>query len=106
MRRKRCSLATTAVNIFELSWGAHKLGGGRIRDVERLASRLLVLGLTVREALKAGEEAAYLESLGLAMDVRDLLIGIIARENGYAVATGNVKHFTGIRGLQVTRYER
>ena len=74
--------------------------------MERLASRLLVLGLTVREALKAGEEAAYLESLGLAMDVRDLLIGIIARENGYAVATGNVKHFTGIRGLQVTRYER
>jgi len=30
--------------------------------VERLASRLLVLGLTVREALKAGE-AAYLEPL-------------------------------------------
>ncbi|MCD6357191.1 MAG: type II toxin-antitoxin system VapC family toxin [Thermoproteales archaeon] len=105
MRRKRCSLATTAVNIFELSWGAHKLGGGRIRDVERLASRLLVLGLTVREALKAGEEA-YLESLGLAIDVRDLLIGVIARENGYAIATGNVEHFTRIRGLRVIRYER
>ena len=100
MRRKRCSLTIAAVNIFELSWGAHKLGGGRIRDVERLASRLLVLGLTAGEALKAGEEAAYLESLGLTTDVRDLLIGIIARENGYAVATGNVKHFTRIRAFR------
>jgi predicted nucleic acid-binding protein len=58
------ALATTAVNLFELAWGACKLGGGRLRDVQRLAEALTALGLPGREALRAGEEMCYLESLG------------------------------------------
>jgi len=58
------ALATTAVNLFELAWGAYKLGGGRLRDVQKLAGALAVLSLSEREALKAGEEMGYLESLG------------------------------------------
>lgn len=96
------TLATTAVNVFELSYGAYRIG--RIRDIENLAEALSVLNLTSKEALKAGEEAAYLTSIGQIIDVRDLLIGVIARENGYAVLTGNVKHFARIRGLKILPY--
>lgn len=64
------------------------------------------MALTFKEAIKAGEEMAYLASLGLIVDVRDLLIGIIARENNYAVATGNIKDFNRIRGLEVIVYKR
>jgi predicted nucleic acid-binding protein len=62
--REGVALATTAVNLFELAWGACKLGGGRLRDVQRLAEALTALGLSGREALRAGEEMCYLEPPG------------------------------------------
>ncbi len=97
-------LATTVVNIFELSWGAYRLG--RTREVEDLVEALTILDLTVREAVKAGEEIAHLTSIGQIIEIRDLLIGVMARENGYAVYTGNTKHFGMIRGLRVIPYRR
>jgi predicted nucleic acid-binding protein len=106
LSREGVVLATTAVNLFELAWGACKLGGGKLRDVQKLAGALTVLSLSEREALKAGEEMGYLESLGAPVDLRDVLIGVIARENGASLATGNAKHFKRIRGLTVIEYRR
>jgi len=100
----RVRLATTVINIFELSWGAYRVG--RLRDVEELCDILEILNLTLREALKAGEEIAYLYSIGQPIDIRDLLIGVIARENGYSILTGNTKHLNKIRGLKVIPYHR
>jgi tRNA(fMet)-specific endonuclease VapC len=100
----RVRLATTVINIFELSWGAYRVG--RLRDVEELCDILEILNLTLREALKAGEEIAYLYSIGQPIDIRDLLIGVIARENGYSILTGNTKHLNKIRGLKVISYHR
>ncbi len=99
------NLATTVINIFELSWGAYKLGKKRVNDIEKLTESLIILNMTVKDAIKAGEEIAYLESLGLKIDIRDLLIGIITRENGYALLTGNVKHFNRIKDLDILQYE-
>jgi hypothetical protein len=45
----------------------------------------------------SGEQAAK----GLALPVDDLLIGASAIEQGYAVATLNVRHFQMIPGLHV-----
>jgi len=105
--RERGALATTVVNAFELFWGAFKLGGGRrVNEVRRLLTRLELLGMDERVAEGAGEEMAYLESVGLPISVRDLLIGVIARENGYAVVTGNEEHFRRIRGLAVINWRR
>jgi len=104
--REGVALATTAVNLFELAWGAYKLGGGRLRDVQKLAGALTVLSLSEREALRAGEEMGYLESLGAPVDLRGVLIGVIARENGASVATGNARHFRRIGGLTVIEYRR
>lgn len=106
LSREGVALATTAVNLFELAWGAYKLGGGKLRDVQKLAGALAVLSLSEMEALKAGEEMEHLESLGAPVDLRDVLIGVIARENGASLATGNAKHFKRIRGLTVIEYRR
>lgn len=99
-------LATTVVNAFELYWGAYKLGGRKVLDVKRLLSRLELLLLDEKVAEKAGEEIAYLESVGLVVDIRDLLIGVVARENGYAVVTANEEHFRRIRGLRVVNWRK
>ncbi len=99
----KVALATTVVNLFELSWGAYRIG--KAREVEDLAEALIVLNLTPREAIKAGEEMAYLLSIGQAIEIRDLLVGVIVRENGYALLTGNIKHFKRIRGLNVIPYK-
>jgi len=106
LRGRGAELATTAINIFELAWGAYKLGEARLRDVERLSKALLVLSVSEREALRAGEEMGYLESLGVPVDLRDILVGVAARENGASVATGNVRHFKKVRGLTVIEYKR
>jgi len=100
----RVNLATTAINIFELSWAAYKLGEEKVRDIERLIDTLTILGLTGNSAMKAGEEIAYLETLGLKIDIRDLLIGVVIREINYAIITGNLKHFKRIRDLKTIHY--
>jgi len=99
-------LTTTSINIFELAWGAYKIDRAKVGDVSNLSRVLRVLSLSEREALKAGEEIGYLESIGVPIDLRDLLIGVIARENGASIATGNVKHFKRIRGLTVIEYRK
>ena len=38
--------------------------------------------------------------------MRDVLIGVVTRENGASIATGNAKHFKRIRGLTVIEYKR
>jgi predicted nucleic acid-binding protein len=106
LRGKGVTLATTSINIFELAWGASKLGAGKLSHVRRLAKILEVLSLSREEAIKAGEEMGYLELLGLRVDLRDVLIGVIAREHGAMVVTGSVRHFSRIRGLKVLEYRR
>jgi tRNA(fMet)-specific endonuclease VapC len=99
-------LATTSINIFELAWGAYKIDRAKVGEIFNLSKVLRVLSLSEREALRAGEEIGYLESIGMPIDLRDILIGVIARENGASIATGNVKHFKRIRGLTVIEYKR
>jgi predicted nucleic acid-binding protein len=48
----------------------------------------------------------YPELLGLRVDLRDVLIGVIAREHEAMVVTGKVRHFNRVRGLKVLKYER
>lgn len=104
LRAEGAALATTSINIFELAWGAYRQN--RLRDVADLAKSLPVMPLGADEAIKAGEEMAYLQSLGQAVELRDVLIGVVARENGYAVATNNVRDFRRIRGLSIIEYRR
>jgi len=107
LREKGVTLATTVINLFELYWSAYKLGGiEKVRTIDKLSRTLTILPMSSHESKAAGEEIAYLESLGVIIDIRDLLIGIIAGENGYFVVTGNVAHSNRIRDLNVLEYRK
>jgi predicted nucleic acid-binding protein len=60
--------------------GAYKIGRVKIETISNLARALDVLSLSEREALRAGEEMGYLESIGVPIDLRDVFIGVVTRE--------------------------
>jgi len=97
-------LCTTAINMFELYYGAYKLGKEAVEHVKRLETRLVVLNVDSRAAEEAAEEQARLSAQGMALDVRDLLIGATARRYGCVLVTGNVKHMKRIYGLKVENW--
>jgi predicted nucleic acid-binding protein len=106
LKEQGAELATTAVNIFELAWGASKISPAKLKDIYKLSKTLKILPFSENEALKAGEEMGYLESIGMPVELRDVIIGTIARENGALIATGNARHFKRIRNLTVVEYKK
>jgi len=95
-------LNTTIINLFELYYSAYRVGSEKhIVSVRRLENSIDILGIDGRIAEEAGKEYARLSKLGQLIDIRDLLIGVIAREHKCDIITGNVKHFSRIDGLKV-----
>ena len=98
-------LSTTAINAFELYYGANKTRKREenTRAVGRLLGRLLLLDVGVRAAEKAGEVAAQLEAEGASPGFRDILIGATAVTNGCELLTRNSQHFERIPGLKLVK---
>jgi tRNA(fMet)-specific endonuclease VapC len=98
------NLATTIVNAFEIYYGAHK-SKESARNVTAVKGFLEgldeVLGLDENCANLAGKIMADLESKGIGLDPRDVLIGAIASINGYPIITLNSKQFERISDLEV-----
>lgn len=92
---------TTAVTIFEIEYGLHRLPEGRRRAgledafKEVVAKDLegRILPFDAKAALAAGALSAELEASGKRIEIRDVQIAGIARARQAAVATRNVKHF-------------
>lgn len=101
-KNKGFPLKTTIINLFELYYGAFLRGKGK-EDVDFLKDALDILEFHYPE--EAGKELAELTKNGEIIDVRDLMIGVIARENGCTIVTGNVKHFSRVNGLKVENYK-
>lgn len=91
------------VNLFELYLGAYKSKDTRrnLLSVKGLRSTLHLLSLTDGAAEKAGKILAELEERGRAVDARDIFIGAISLEEGFAVLTDNTEHFRRIPHLEV-----
>ncbi len=99
----KADLATTMINLFELYYGACKSGDVKrnLTAVKGLRSTLQLLSLTDGSAEQAGQILAQLEAKGKPLEARDLFVGAIALEEGYAILTANVEHFRRIPDLQV-----
>jgi len=97
------NLGTTVVNAFELFHGAYKSKQSlaNLSATRGLLASLELLGLDVKAAERAGETLSQLQKSGYGIEIRDLLVGCIAREKGYSLLTFNVKHFRRIPGLHV-----
>lgn len=99
----KAELATTTINLFELYLGAYKYRevGVNLTAVKGLSSTLKILTVTESAAETGGKVLADLQKAGRDIEIRDILVGAVALEEGFAVATRNVDHFTRIPGLQV-----
>jgi tRNA(fMet)-specific endonuclease VapC len=101
--QEKSTVATTIVNSFEIYYGAYKSGETtkNLASAKGFLSTLDVLDLNDDAAELAGKVMADLESKGIALDPRDVIIGSIASKNGYSIVTLNSKHFERIPALQV-----
>jgi predicted nucleic acid-binding protein len=95
--------ATTIVNAFELFHGAYKSreSAANLAATRGLLDSLRVLGLSIGAAERAGEVLAQAQKSGESLEIRDLLVGCIAKEEGFSLLTYNLKHFRKIPGLRV-----
>ena len=92
-------LITSSVNVFELARGwdsdrATEAGMALLRE-------FIILPLDTRAALEAAVIDTELRQRGTPLDAGELLIAGMARANGLAVITRNVRHFGRIEGLEV-----
>jgi predicted nucleic acid-binding protein len=69
--------------------------------IDELKKHVPVHPVTHSTAQIAGQISGEQASKGITLPADDLLIGASAIEQGYAVATLNVRHFQRIPGLQV-----
>jgi tRNA(fMet)-specific endonuclease VapC len=100
---KKTLLSTTAVNAFELYYGAHKSkqSAQTLQAAKKVLDRLVLLSLTPRSAQRAGHIYAELELEGQPIGLRDTFIAAIALTRRCSVATRNIEHFKKVKGLTV-----
>ena len=103
IEEKKTLLSTTAINAFELYYGAHKskLAPQTLKATKNLLDRLVVLPLTPTSAQRAGHIYAQLELEGQPIGLRDTFIAAIALTRKCRVATRNTEHFKKVKGLTV-----
>lgn len=101
--KEKYELGTTIINLFELYAGAYVAGkaSSRKADVDSLACYLRILPLSLNDVQNAGGEYSLLKKKGLLIGNQDVLVGIVAKNNGAFLKTNNKKHFGKISGLKL-----
>jgi tRNA(fMet)-specific endonuclease VapC len=95
--------ATTAINAFELYYGANKSQKKTINleGTKKILSRLDILPLDEDSAEKAGEYFADLEKRGLQVEFRDALVAAISARNHLTLVTRNKKHYSRMSEVSI-----
>jgi len=101
------SLYTSSICVMELRYGALRREDGGVlwsKIQENIISKLQILSIGYKEALKAGEVLYRLLSIGKPIGVEDVLIGSTALSNDLIVVSANTKHFSRIPDLTVENW--
>jgi tRNA(fMet)-specific endonuclease VapC len=98
--------AISAVTLAELVHGVARANTAEIRRsrrsfIDELKKHVPVHPVSDSTAEIAGQISGEQSTKGITLPADDLLIGASAIEQGYAVATLNIRHFQMIPGLQV-----
>jgi len=103
LEKKKAILSSTAINAFELYYGAHKSKQSTqtLQATKNLLDRLVLFPLTLRSAQKAGHIYAELELKGNPIGLRDTFIAAIALTRRCSIATKNIAHFKKVKDLNV-----
>jgi tRNA(fMet)-specific endonuclease VapC len=99
-------VALSVVTLIELAHGAARADtperkATRRQFIHELTTALPVHPVTVPVALRAGQIDGENVTKGVRLALADLLIGVTALELGYRVATGNLRHFQMVPGLEI-----
>jgi tRNA(fMet)-specific endonuclease VapC len=102
-------VALSVVTLIELAHGAARADtparkSTRQQFLHELMTAVPVHLLTVPMALRAGQIDGQNAAKGVRVALADLLIGATALELGYRVATGNLRHFHMVPGLDVVSF--
>lgn len=101
-------LVTTAVNVFEMSYGAHKSMKSKknLEGLIALIEDLAIWDFNKESGFLSGKLLHEAESKGETIGFRDIFIASIALVNGcQRVVTRNKKDFERIPGIRVIAYE-
>jgi len=102
-------IAISVVTVIELAHGITRADmpqrrARRQQFLDDLLVGMPVHPVTVAVALRAGQIDGQMQAAGMRVALGDLLIGVTALELGYAVATGNTRHFQLIPNLTVRQF--
>ena len=100
---KNTTIYTTIINVFELYIGAYLAQNPeeKIRSIQKLLSRLIVLNLSEEIVIEAAQQYSQLRKEGDSLENEDILIGTIALIEGCPLKTNNKKHFSRIKNLRL-----
>ena len=98
--------ALSSIALVELAHGIHRANTPQIRTrrevfIQELLADVPVYPFTQQIAFLAGRIDGEQQSRGVKIPFQDLLIGTTALHLGYAVVTGNPRHFQMIPKLDV-----
>ena len=99
-------IALSVVTVLELAHGAARANtpqryAARRQFISELIAAIPVHPVSTSVALHAGQLDGESTAKGVSLPLSDLLIGVTALEIGYAVATGNIRHFRAIPGVRI-----
>ena len=99
--------ATTAVNAFELFYGASKsrMVEENVREANKLLPRLELFPLSTSAAERAGLLFGRLELKGLPIEFRDSIIAGSVLEHRLTLVTGNRRDYGRIPGLAIEDWQ-
>ncbi len=99
---KENKFCTTAINLFEVFYGAYRLNKkSEISSIRSFFHELPVLDFTAENAQTAAQFAERLEKEGNMLEIRDIFIASIALNHQLPIKTYNIKHFQRIPTLQL-----
>ena len=103
------NVALSVVTVTELAHGAARADSyerkiTRQQFLNELMTALPVHSVTASVALRAGQIDGESTAKGSRIALADLLIGITALELGYGIATGNLRHFKMVPGLEIVPF--
>lgn len=98
----------SAITVAELYFGAYNSAhpAENAERVRRFLAEIPSFPLACEIAERFGSLKADLKRNSTQLGPLDLLIAATALENGCAIATGNIKHFLKVPGLQVLDWIR
>ena len=103
--KNKIRFTTTVINAFELYTGAYKSlnSDKKIKELDDFLETIEIFEFKTNYAKEAGKQRSKLEREGLTIDIRDLLIGVIALTKRIPLKTNNKKHFERIEGLRLVK---